>query len=70
MYNEEERINKVYEFKLNEIEMKAKAPPNFSQKKKSKLKTFLTFEIPVLHQMTGVNAYISQMGFVTAQFNF
>jgi hypothetical protein len=49
--------------------MMAKAP-KLPHKKSTKLQAFLTIEIPVIHQMTGINAYISQMGFVTSQFHF
>jgi len=40
-----------------------------SSKKISKLKTFLAFEVPVLNQLSGINPYISQMGFVTFAYN-
>ncbi len=33
------------------------------------MKTFLAFEIPILNQLTGANAYISQMGFVSLAYN-
>jgi MFS family permease len=43
---------------------------NLPHKESTKIQAFLTIEIPVIHQMTGINAYISQMGFVTSQFRF
>ena len=53
---------------MKEIE-DAKKPPAPPAKNRSIVNTILTFELPIMHQMTGVNAYISQMGFVTSEFD-
>jgi hypothetical protein len=47
----------------------AKKPPPPPNPNRPLVHTILAFEIPIMHQMTGVNAYISQLGFVTGAFN-
>lgn len=33
------------------------------------LRNFLAFEVPMMQQLTGINAFVSQMGFVVTDYN-
>ncbi len=44
-------------------------PPAKIDKKILYQKAYLTFCVPIMQQLTGINAYMAQMGFVTSAFN-